>query len=88
MAQDPSEPTRPQPPTDDEPGEPLVLLATLREDAPGGFLDRLRAAIRRRLLVVELAELSWRGVGGTVLEYFRIVVQIFHRPGSREDDSR
>lgn len=83
----PRRPPDPAPP-DDDPGEPLEPLAGLREETTAGFLARLRTTIHRRVLVVDLAELSWRGVSQVVLEYARIVVQIFHRPSSREDEPR
>jgi hypothetical protein len=71
MAHDPGSPShRPRP--DDDLGQPILELAELVEEAPSGFLSRLRNALQRRSLASQIATFSWGALGGVFLEIFRL----------------
>jgi hypothetical protein len=57
-------------------GEPIALLAELRESPRPGFFPRIRNSIERFRLGSELTELSWRGIALLVLEYLDMVFQL------------
>ena len=58
-------------------GEPVEELRMLAEDPTGGFLARLRGAIRRRDLSAQIAGLGWGGLGTVFMEFLEIVFSVF-----------
>ena len=67
--------------SDDAPGtsagsEAIRALAELRESPSPGFSGRVRNSIERRRLATELGDLSWRGLGLLLSEYFDLSIRL------------
>lgn len=83
MSDDRSDRDAPLPPPDEiDPGEPVAVLADLREPVSTGFLDRVQRKIERRSLANEFASASWYF---PVLVLLEILVMLFDFLGLRRD---
>jgi hypothetical protein len=52
------------PERDDDPGEPIGVLAELRLPPSRNFLGKVRARIHRRALASNLVDMAWSERGG------------------------
>ena len=73
-------------PDDVDPGEPVELLAELRQTPPLGFLGGIRQRIQRRNLVADAAEFSWSGLSFIVLQFLTMVLEVFQPTDRTEGD--
>lgn len=64
-------------------GEPLAELRALREPPAGGFLDRIRGSINRRVLTADAIDFSLRSLFQTFFEYLTSMIQAFSEAGDR-----
>jgi hypothetical protein len=62
-----------------ETGEPVQILADLSLATSPWFLGRVRRRIRRRVLGVQILDLSWFGPVLVVFEYLKVALQFFGR---------
>ena len=67
-------------------GEPLELLAGLRQEPPPGFLRRVQGRIQRRHLVADTADFSFAGLACVALALLTVLFQGFRQLGGAEGD--
>jgi hypothetical protein len=73
----------------DDAGEPIALLAALRETPAAGFVPRLRRSVERRRLGGTAAELGWSAVVLLAVEYLGVVFDSLRtREGGGTDERR
>ena len=77
------------PPTDAESGdvdigEPVELLAGLRQTPASGFLRRIQGRIQRRHLAADAADFSFAGLACVALAFLMVLFQAF-RPLDRPE---
>jgi len=68
-------------------GEPTGVLEDFRQRSPAGLVDRVRSRIHRRILVLEVADLTWRGPGLLFMQWLLIVID-FLSGGSRTEGAQ
>ena len=69
---------------DVDPGEPVELLAGLRQTPTTGFLSRVRGQIQRRHLAADTADFSLAGMAFVALAFLTVLFQAF-RPLDRAE---
>lgn len=73
-------------PDDVDPGEPLEVLAELRQTPTLGFLGGIRRRIQRRNLVADATELSWSGLSFIVVQFLTMFLEVFQPTNRTEGD--
>jgi len=87
MTDDAHTPPPDTPDSDDvDPGEPLELLAELRQTPTLGFLGGIRRRIQRRNLAADATELSWSDLSFIVLQFLTMVFEVFQPTDRTEGD--
>jgi hypothetical protein len=67
-------------------GEPLALLAGLRQAPPPGFLRRVQGRIQRRYLAADAADFSFAGLACVALALLTVLFQGLRPLGRSEGD--
>ena len=84
MADDVDLPAREAEAGDVDPGEPLALLAGLRQTPTMGFLSRVQGRIQRRHLAADTADFTFAGLTCVALAFLTALFQVF-RPVDRAE---
>lgn len=67
-------------------GDPLEVLAGLRQEPPPGFLRRVQGRIQRRSLMADTADFSLAGLACVALALLTVLFQGFRPPGRAGGD--
>ena len=64
-------------------GEPVELLASLRQTPTSGFLSRIQGRIQRRHLAADAADFSFAGLACVALAFLTVLFQAVGPRGGR-----
>lgn len=67
------------PERNDDAGEPIEALASLRVPISDSFLGRVRARIHRRTFASNLVDMAWSAPAQVLLEFLSILFGLFGR---------
>lgn len=84
MADDVDRPTEEAETDHVDPGEPVEVLAGLRQAPTTGFLSRVQGRIQRRHLAADTADFSLAGMAFVALAFLTVLFQAF-RPLDRAE---
>ena len=75
-------------PLDDDPGQPIKVLADAGFTPASDFIGRIRRKIQRRTTVSQLASYSWKMPGMILLELLSMFGHILKTTGNNKESKR